>query len=101
MKVIVLFSPNSTPQGKREYIVCDGADSEEGLTHLVVAQPDAPLCNAEAEYMVSERFALGVPLGRGKRLCQHLLEQLVVRLLIKCLHMHSAALASVVRSTTR
>ncbi len=53
--------------------------------HLVVAQPDAALCDAEVDHVVQEGFALGVPLGRGKCLSQHLLQQLQVRLLVKCL----------------
>lgn len=53
---------------------------------LIVAQPDAPLRNAEAEDVVQEGLALGMPLGRGKDLSQHLLQQLQVRLLIKRLH---------------
>lgn len=115
MEVTVLSSPNSRPQGKRGTSLgfrlgitqhhhsqwfakpkhnSHGADckNENAYPDLVIAQPDAALCNAEAEYMVSEGLALGVPLGRGKRLCQHLLQQLVVWLLIKSLHMHSAAL---------
>lgn len=57
-------------------------------THLVVAEPDAALCNAEVDDMVEEGLALGVPLGRGERMRQHLLQKLQVRLLVKRLHTH-------------
>lgn len=66
---------------------CQGArHKREKAADLVVAQPDAALCNAEAEHVVQEGLALGMPLGGGKHLSQHFLKQLQVRLLVKGLH---------------
>lgn len=76
-----------TPQRCRRPIACIAAYAIRCTggqeANLVVAQPDAPLCNAEAEDMVQEGLALGMPLGSGECLSQHLLQQLQVRLLVK------------------
>jgi len=60
---------------------------------LVVAQPDAAVGHAEGEHMVTEGLALVVPPRRGKRLRQHLLEQLQVRLLVERLRAAAHALS--------
>lgn len=51
--------------------------------HLVVSQPYPVVQKVEADDMVMERLAFGVPPGRGKALSKHLLHQLQMRLLIK------------------
>lgn len=60
---------------------------------LVVAQPDAAVGHAEGEHMVAEGLALVVPPRRGKRLRQHLLEQLQVRLRVERLRAAAPALS--------
>ncbi len=60
----------------------------EASTNLVVAQPHSVVCHAEGEHVVMEGLALGVALGGGEHVRQHLLQQLQMGLLIECLHQH-------------
>lgn len=53
------------------------------LPDLIVAQPEPVIQEVEADDVIMEGLAFGVPPGGGKGLDEHLLHQLQVRLLIK------------------
>lgn len=59
---------------------------------LIVAQPHPVVCHAEADHVIMEGLALGVTLWGGEDVREHLLQQLQVGLLIKCLHTHQRCL---------
>ncbi len=67
--------------------ICTLADGKFILlrvqAYLVVSQPYPVVKEMEADDMVMEGLAFGVPSGRGKALSEHLLHQLQVRLLIE------------------
>ena len=54
-----------------------------GQAHLVVPQPQPVVSHAEADHVIMEGLAPGVALGRGEDVCEHLLQQLQMGLLIK------------------
>ena len=53
------------------------------LSYLIVPKPDSVVKEVEADDMIMERFAFGMPSWGGKALCKHLLHQLQMWLLIK------------------
>ena len=56
---------------------------EGSKAHLVIAQPYSVVQEMEADHMVMEGLAFGVPPGGGKALREHLLHQLQMWLLIE------------------